>query len=45
MAEKKCAHPECKCRVPEGKTYCSDHCRDHGADEKGKCGCGHPACS
>jgi len=44
----KCAHPACKCLVPEksahGK-YCSAQCENAGEAASVKCGCGHPGCS
>jgi hypothetical protein len=45
-----CAHAGCKCTVPAGTQYCSDHCAQAargtpgGAAHGGQCGCGHPAC-
>ncbi|UGB38162.1 hypothetical protein [Frateuria soli] len=44
-AHQPCAHPACRCSVPAGDTYCSEHCRqvvDEPAD--GPCGCGHAPC-
>jgi hypothetical protein len=49
-ANQQCAHPACRCTVPAGEAYCSEHCRkrvespvsDNAADA---CRCGHPACS
>lgn len=42
MAEKKCAHPQCKCSVSGGKEFCSDRCRN--ARTEGKTwACNHPA--
>jgi len=49
MAEQKgkiCAHEPCQCVVPAGEKFCSDFCRDAGADEvEIACECDHPACS
>lgn len=44
-ASQRCAHPACRCTVPVGDTYCSDHCRQV-VDEpaQGGCGCGHSPC-
>lgn len=44
MAQMTCAHEACKCRVEEGQTYCSDHCRQNAGKEAGMCRCGHPDC-
>jgi hypothetical protein len=44
--QKTCAHEPCQCTVPEHEKYCSDSCRDAGADEvEIACECGHPACN
>ena len=44
----RCAHPLCKCTVPAGKRFCSDHCQKASERpsraEGSKCGCGHAAC-
>ena len=44
----RCAHPMCKCTVPAGKRFCSDHCEKEATRpskaEGSKCGCGHAAC-
>ena len=44
MAERKCAHGPCRCKVPEGKTYCSDRCREQAGDVWKGCACGHAGC-
>jgi len=48
MAEqepKLCAHEPCNCTVPHGEKYCSDFCRDAGADEvEIACECNHLPC-
>lgn len=48
MAEneaKTCAHEPCNCTVPHGQKYCSDACKDAGANEvEIACACEHPAC-
>ncbi len=45
----RCAHPACRCEVPEGEAYCSEHCRERVesplADQDDRCQCGHPACT
>ena len=44
--KKLCAHEPCLCTVPAHEKFCSDFCRDAGADEvEIACECGHPACS
>jgi hypothetical protein len=44
----RCAHRLCKCTVPSGQKYCSDHCAHEAARpsraEGSKCGCGHAPC-
>jgi hypothetical protein len=43
----KCAHPGCKCDVPESRAsgdYCSDHCRKAGDKTEPHCTCGHVNC-
>jgi len=43
----RCQHDGCTCDVTEGEGFCSQTCRDHGADmahEQHGCDCGHPAC-
>lgn len=44
----RCGHAPCRCTtVPDGGTYCSEHCREaaaSGAAQDGPCGCGHAAC-
>jgi len=40
-----CAHEPCQCAVPAGEKFCSDFCRDAGANEvEIACECNHPAC-
>jgi hypothetical protein len=40
-----CAHEPCQCTVPPGQKYCSDFCKDAGADEvEIACECNHPPC-
>jgi len=42
---RKCAHIPCLCDVPRGIEYCSDSCRDAGADDvEISCQCDHTAC-
>lgn len=44
----KCAHPACKCAVPEKSpygNYCSAQCENEGQTADVKCTCGHPGCS
>ena len=42
----KCAHPPCQCQSGANDKYCSQFCKDAGADEvEIACDCGHPACS
>jgi hypothetical protein len=41
-----CAHIPCSCVVSPGEKYCSDSCRDAGADEvEIACECGHATCA
>jgi hypothetical protein len=41
----KCAHPACQCEVSSSEKYCSQFCKDAGADEiEIACDCGHPVC-
>jgi len=43
---KKCAHPACICVPAEGEKFCSEYCKNAGANETEiACDCGHPACS
>jgi len=45
--DNKCAHPACKCIVPDaGKfgKYCSAHCETAKDVSELKCDCGHPGC-
>jgi hypothetical protein len=42
----KCAHIPCVCVPSTGEKYCSDFCKEAGAEEAEiGCDCGHPACS
>jgi len=42
---RKCAHQSCQCEVSSSDKYCSQFCKDAGADEvEIACDCGHPAC-
>ena len=44
--KKLCAHEPCQCTVSEHEKFCSDLCRDAGADEvEIACDCGHPNCT
>lgn len=43
MTEKKCAHPQCKCAVAEGKEFCSDECRN-ARTGGAACPCDHQGC-
>jgi hypothetical protein len=44
----RCGHAMCKCTVPQGERFCSDHCRKEAerpsSTEGSKCGCAHAAC-
>ena len=43
---KKCAHPSCKCEARPNDKYCSQLCKDAGADEvEIACDCGHAPCA
>ena len=43
---KKCAHPSCQCEARPNDKYCSQLCKDAGADEvEIACDCGHPPCA
>jgi hypothetical protein len=48
-ANQQCAHPACRCSVPAGEAYCSEHCRKRVespvSDQSERCLCGHPACA
>jgi hypothetical protein len=48
-AQASCAHPMCKCTVPGGQRYCSEHCEKEVAHpsrtEGSRCGCGHAPCA
>lgn len=50
MADQKCAHAGCNCKVSGDDRYCSAHCREHAGSPasasggSGGCGCGHPGC-
>lgn len=44
----KCAHPACKCLVPDNSAYgkyCSQHCQTAAQVTELKCDCGHPGCA
>ncbi len=41
----KCAHPACRCTVPDGKEYCSQRCQDSKDEVEISCDCGHPGCA
>jgi len=42
---KKCAHPSCNCQVNTDEKFCSQLCKDAGANENEiGCDCGHSAC-
>jgi hypothetical protein len=41
---KKCSHPACSCKVPEGSDYCSPYCHDAKGTLEISCNCGHPGC-
>jgi hypothetical protein len=43
IAEKKCAHPPCKCVAEAGKEFCSDECRS-ARTEGNSCVCKHAGC-
>lgn len=47
--DQRCAHPACRCQVPAGQAYCSEHCRKRVesplSDDLKGCQCGHPACT
>ncbi|MGB2627444.1 MAG: hypothetical protein WAK20_11700 [Candidatus Acidiferrum sp.] len=40
---KKCAHPNCSCRVTKGN-YCSIECEAMEKTPDIECTCGHPGC-
>jgi len=41
---KKCAHPACKCLVPNHSKYCSQYCEDAGNTTELSCNCRHAGC-
>ena len=42
----KCAHVPCVCIPPKGEKYCSQACKEAGAEETEiACNCEHPACT
>jgi hypothetical protein len=46
-ATQTCAHEPCDCRLPAGKAYCSEYCRQADATSSvpaDRCDCGHPSC-
>jgi hypothetical protein len=43
----KCAHPACKCPVPNARPfgdYCSEHCKEAAGMSELRCDCKHPTC-
>jgi hypothetical protein len=43
--QRTCAHIPCRCVVAADQKYCSDACREAGAEEvEIACECDHPAC-
>ncbi len=44
MDNKKCAHPSCTCRTPEGQSYCSKSCESAKDVTDITCQCQHPDC-
>jgi hypothetical protein len=45
----RCGHALCKCTVPAGQRFCSDHCEQQAAKggsrlEGSHCGCTHAPC-
>lgn len=45
----RCGHALCKCTVPAGRRFCSDHCEQQAASggsrlEGSQCGCAHAPC-
>jgi hypothetical protein len=43
----KCAHPACKCLVPQGAPhgkYCSEHCKEASDETELRCDCQHLTC-
>ena len=46
LEQKTCAHIPCTCVVARGEKYCSDFCKNAGAEEvEIACECGHATCS
>ena len=43
--DKKCAHPACRCAVPNDEKYCSRHCEDAADITAISCDCAHPGCA
>jgi hypothetical protein len=43
VANNKCAHPICECKVPAGQKYCSEYCQKAPEIEI-HCNCRHPGC-
>jgi hypothetical protein len=43
----RCANPACRCVDTTQDGFCSDQCRQRGADSDvgGSCDCGHRACT
>lgn len=48
--KEKCQHEGCRCSVPQGQAYCSEHCRKAaqgalmGRARDTECDCGHDEC-
>jgi hypothetical protein len=45
IEQKKCAHPACRCIVPDSKKYCSQRCEDSKEEVEISCDCAHPGCA
>ena len=45
IEQNKCAHPACRCIVPDQKKYCSQRCEDAKGEVEISCDCGHPGCA
>jgi hypothetical protein len=45
IEQNKCAHPACRCIVPDPKKYCSQRCEDAKEEVEISCDCGHPGCA
>lgn len=50
-AQEKCHRQGCRCSVPNGEAYCSEHCRKAGEaasttlKAQDTCACGHGECA